>query len=162
MRRSSFSSWPEKPCDEAKATEHEMVLRSRGYENRYVTVHNTRSSASRNSTATRSARVPHREGGLTIRHSILYGRRRMKAAPNLCTRCGSAIPTKHYSIRTQEASVGWLRRLILFRPKRPRAGRQAREIVLTRLTCTTKCCRMLPDSAGRCHGPKDRASKYSR
>ena len=40
------------------------------------------------------------------------------AKPRLLDRVRDAVQTRHYSIRTEEAYVGWIRRYILFHGKR--------------------------------------------
>jgi len=41
-----------------------------------------------------------------------------QAQPKLLDRVRAAIRTRHYSIRTEEAYIGWIRRFILFHNKR--------------------------------------------
>ena len=41
--------------------------------------------------------------------------------PKLLDQVRDAIRTRHYSYRTEEAYVGWIRRFILFHGKRPRS-----------------------------------------
>jgi integron integrase len=60
---------------------------------------------------------------------------RPAAAPRLLDRVRQAIRTRHYSYRTEEAYVGWIRRFILFHHKRHPAemGRHEIERFLTSL-----------------------------
>ena len=41
------------------------------------------------------------------------------ATPQLLDQVRQAIRTRHYSYRTEEAYVGWVRRFVLFHDKRP-------------------------------------------
>ena len=49
--------------------------------------------------------------------------------PKLLHQVRYAIRTKHYSIRTEEASVQWIRRFILFYNKRHPKDMGAKEVV---------------------------------
>jgi Phage integrase, N-terminal SAM-like domain len=51
-----------------------------------------------------------------------------QAQPKLLDRVRSAIRTRHYSIRTEEAYIGWIRRFILFHQKRHPAEMSESEI----------------------------------
>jgi streptomycin 6-kinase len=60
-------------------------------------------------------------------HMLFTDRRRSIAllqparakAPKLLDRVRAAIRARHYSLRTEEAYAGWIRRFILFHNKRP-------------------------------------------
>jgi len=51
-----------------------------------------------------------------------------QAQPKLLDRVRAAIRARHYSIRTEEAYVGWIRRFILFHQKRQPAEMGESEI----------------------------------
>ena len=52
----------------------------------------------------------------------------MSAPPKLLDRVREAIRVRHYSRRTEEAYVPWIRRFILFHGKRPPSGLGAPEV----------------------------------
>jgi integrase-like protein len=49
---------------------------------------------------------------------------RQHQPPKLLDRVRIAIRTRHYSLRTEEAYVGWIRRFIFFHGKRLRCARR--------------------------------------
>jgi hypothetical protein len=51
-----------------------------------------------------------------------------KSKPKLLEQVRNAVRTRHYSLRTEEAYVGWIKRFILFHGKRHPRDMGAREV----------------------------------
>ncbi len=80
-----------------------------------------------------------------------------QTSSRLLDQARDAIRLKHYSIRTEEADVDWIKRFILFHKTPEGSVRHPQDMgaaeiaaFLTHLGCRQKCCCFDPESSSQC------------